>query len=124
MNTNGDGDDGDAAVGDGNDAQSSLDTDGSEDRCPSASSPLRSLPGVRFLRVLVSTNVESLIRLHGVKVFDLTVRLTHWTVGMRPYQWSPKLLSLDYLVGFLPGARIIVIKVSMAFNQHIFVQKL
>jgi hypothetical protein len=72
----------------------------------------------------VYTNVESLIRLHGVKVFDQTVRLTHWTVGMRPYQWSPKLLSLDYLVGFLPGARIIVIQVLMAFNQHISIQKL
>jgi hypothetical protein len=32
-------------------------------------------------------------------------------------------MSLDYLIGFLPGARIIAIKVLMAFNQHIFAQK-
>jgi hypothetical protein len=35
MDTNGDGDDGDVEVGDGYDAQSSLDPDGSDDRCPS-----------------------------------------------------------------------------------------
>jgi hypothetical protein len=38
MNTNADGD---AVIGDGDDAQSSLDPDGGEDRCPSASSPFR-----------------------------------------------------------------------------------
>jgi hypothetical protein len=70
MNTNGDEDDGDAVIGDGDDAQSSLDPNGGEDWCPSASPPSRSLPEVRFLRVLVSTNVGSLICLHGVKVFD------------------------------------------------------
>jgi hypothetical protein len=48
-NTNVDGDDGEAAIGVRDDAQSSLDSDGGEDRCPSASSPSRSLPGVRFL---------------------------------------------------------------------------
>jgi hypothetical protein len=52
MNTNGDGDDGDdgdIVFDDGDDAQSSLDPDGREDRCPSASSPSRSLSEVRFL---------------------------------------------------------------------------
>jgi hypothetical protein len=44
MNTNGDGDDGDTVVGDGDDAQSSLDPDGGKDQCPSASSSSRSLP--------------------------------------------------------------------------------
>jgi hypothetical protein len=38
MNTNGDRY---AAVGDGDDSQSSLDLDGGENRCPSASSPLQ-----------------------------------------------------------------------------------
>jgi hypothetical protein len=49
MITNGDEDDGDVVVDDGDDAQSSLDPDGGEDRCPSASSPSRSLPKVRFV---------------------------------------------------------------------------
>jgi hypothetical protein len=75
----------------------------------------------------VSTNVRSLIRLHGVKVFDQAARLTHGTTGLYKqfalYQWSPKLLSFHYLVGFLSGARIIVIKVLMDSNQHISVQK-
>jgi hypothetical protein len=35
--------DGDVVVGDGDDAQSSLDPDGGEDRCPSTSSPSKSL---------------------------------------------------------------------------------
>jgi hypothetical protein len=60
-----------------------LDPDGGEDEGHSASSQSRSLLEVRFLRVLVSTNVGYLIHLHGVKVFDKAVRLTH---GMdRPY---------------------------------------
>jgi hypothetical protein len=42
INTNGDGDDRDVVVGDGDDAQSSLDPDGGEYRCPSASSLSRS----------------------------------------------------------------------------------
>ena len=70
MDVNGDGDDGDAAVDDEDDAQASNDLRSGEDRCPSASSPSRSLPEVRFLRVLVSTNIRSQIRLHGVKLFD------------------------------------------------------
>jgi hypothetical protein len=49
MNINGDGDEGDASVGDGDDAQSSLDPVGGEDQCPSASSPSRFLSKVRFL---------------------------------------------------------------------------
>jgi hypothetical protein len=49
MNKIGDGDDGDVVFDDGDDAQSSLDPDGREDRCPSASSPSRSLSKVRFL---------------------------------------------------------------------------
>jgi hypothetical protein len=69
MNTNVGGNDGVATVGDGDDAQSSLDPDGCEDRCPFASSLSISFSEVRFLRVLVSTNVRSLICLHGVKVF-------------------------------------------------------
>jgi hypothetical protein len=67
MSTNGDGYDGDAVIDDGNDAQSSLHPEGGKDQCPSASSPSRSLPEVRFLQVIVSTKVESLIRLHWVK---------------------------------------------------------
>jgi hypothetical protein len=77
MNTNGDGDDG-AMIDDGDDTQSSFDPDGGEDQCPSTSSPSSSLLEVRFLQVLVSTNVGSLIRLHRVKVFDQV-----WPVG--PY---------------------------------------
>jgi hypothetical protein len=83
MNTNGDGDVGDAVVGDGDDAQSSLDPGSGEDRCPSAISPSRSLLEVRFLRVLVSRNVGSLICLHWVEVFDKEMCLTHGTTG--PY---------------------------------------
>jgi hypothetical protein len=78
MNTNGDGDE---VVGDVDDTQSSLDPDGGEDPCPSASSPSRSFSKVRFLRVLLSTNVEYLIRLYLMKVFDKVVRLTHATAG-------------------------------------------
>jgi hypothetical protein len=81
MNTNGDGDDEDVVVGDGNDAQSSLDPDCGECRCPSVSSPSRSLLELRFLRVLVSMNVGSLIRLYRVRVFDQAVHMTHGTRG-------------------------------------------
>jgi hypothetical protein len=42
---------------------------------------------------------------------------------LRPYQLTPKLLSLDYLIGFLPSARITTVKVLMVFNQHICAQK-
>jgi hypothetical protein len=62
MNLNdgdGDGDGGDAAVDDGDDAQIPKNPSSGEDRCPSARSPSRSLLEVRFLRVLVSTNVGS-----------------------------------------------------------------
>jgi hypothetical protein len=45
------------------------------------------------------------------------------TGGLLPYQWWPKLSSLDYSVGFLQGERIIAIKVLMAFNQHISAKK-
>jgi hypothetical protein len=46
----------------------------------------RSLPKVRFPRVLLSTNVEFLIRLHGVRVFDKAACLTHGTAA--PYGWA------------------------------------
>jgi hypothetical protein len=58
-----------------------LDHDGGEDWCPSASSPSRSLPEVRYLRVMAFANVRSLICLHGVKVFDQVERPTHGTAG-------------------------------------------
>jgi hypothetical protein len=68
----------------------------------------------------VSLNVGSQIRLHGVKVFDMEVWLTHGmtggTGGPWLYHWSPKLLSLGSLASFLPGSRIIVNKDLMAFN--------
>jgi hypothetical protein len=76
MNTNfGDdnGDDGDAAVNDGDDAQASKDfSGGGEDRCPSTSSSSR---------VLVSTNVKTMICLHGVKLFDEAVLMVHGMAG-------------------------------------------
>jgi hypothetical protein len=54
MNTN-DGDDvgdgGNVAVDDEDDFQSSKDSSGSEDRCPSANSPSRSLSEVRFFKL-------------------------------------------------------------------------
>jgi hypothetical protein len=93
-----------------------LDPDGGEYRCPSASSPSRSIPEVRFLRVLVSMNIGSLIR---VKVFDQAVSASHGTAGPRPYQCSPKLLSFGCLLGSPPGVRIKIINTSMASNQHI-----
>jgi hypothetical protein len=75
----------------------------------------------------VSLNVGSQIHLHGVKVFDMAMRLTHGmtggTGGSWPYHWSTKVLSLGSLAGFLRGSRIIVIKDLMAFNQYISVQK-
>jgi hypothetical protein len=47
-----DGDDGvDAANGDGDDAQASLDLSSGEDLCPSTSFPFKSLPEVGFLRL-------------------------------------------------------------------------
>ena len=49
MDVDGDGDAGDAAVDDEDDAQASNDPSSSEDRCPSTSFPSRSLPEVRFL---------------------------------------------------------------------------
>jgi hypothetical protein len=69
MNTNVGDDDGD----DGDDAQASKDfSGGGEDRCPSTSSSSR---------VLVSTNVETMICLHGVKLFDEAVLMVHGTAG-------------------------------------------
>jgi hypothetical protein len=63
-----------------------------------------------------------------VKVFDEAVRLTHGTAG--PYGRATavpvvaKASLLDYLLGFLPGARIIVINVLMVFNQNNSGQKM
>ena len=87
MDVDGDGDDGVAAVDDEDDAQASNDPSSSEDRRPSASSPSRSLPKVRFLRVSVSTNVGSQIRLHRVKLFDEAKAVPPGTGGQ--YGWAP-----------------------------------
>jgi hypothetical protein len=100
---------------DGDDAQTSTDPSGNDDRCPSDCFPSSSLPEVSFLRILVSLNVGSQIRLHGLRVFDQAVP--------RAYHWSPKHILLGSFAGFLPGARLIAIKDLMAFNQHISVQK-
>jgi hypothetical protein len=86
-NTNvGDGD-GDASVGDRDDAQSSKDSDGGEDWFAFASSSLRSLPEVRLLQVLVLMNVRSLIYPHRVKVFDEAMLMVHGMVGW--YRLAP-----------------------------------
>ena len=53
---------------------------------PSASSPSRSLPEVRFLRVVVSLNVGSQIHLRVVKLFDEAEAVPHGT-GVR-YGWA------------------------------------
>jgi hypothetical protein len=50
-----------------------------EKMMPYASSPSRSLPEVRFLRLLVSLNVESQIRLRVVKIFDESELVPHGT---------------------------------------------
>jgi hypothetical protein len=96
-----------------------------KDRCPSTSFPSRSPLGVRFLRVLLCTNVGSVFRLQGVKVFDKAVLMAHGTSGPydwpQPYQCSLKHLSPPFSMDSLLGARINVIKALMASNQHIFV---
>ena len=74
---NGDGDGDDA--GDDEDRCPSLqDLSGGGDGCPSASSPSRSLPEVRFRCFLGAMDVWLLIRSHGVKVFDET---DPWNTG-------------------------------------------
>ena len=124
MDVDGDGDDGDAAVDDEDDAQASNDPSSSEDRCPSASSPSRSLPEVRFLRVLVSTNVGSQILLHGVKLFDEAMSVAGGTAGR--YGRAPAvpmvvntaepLYLYVFSLAFLPSVWIIIWKALMASN--------
>jgi hypothetical protein len=63
-------DDGDVAVGGGDDAQSSKDLRSLEDSMPPCLSPSRSLPEVRFLRVLVSLDLRCLIHLHRARLFS------------------------------------------------------
>ena len=46
-----------------------------------ASSPYRSLPEVRFLRLLVSLYVVSPIRLHGAKLFEAEAPSRSYTVA-------------------------------------------
>jgi len=91
--------------GDGDD-----DVDDDKDRClglqdpssdgdgsPSASSPSRSLMEVRFRGVPVSLCLRSVIRLHGVEVFDEAdppIGGTGASYGWGPtYHWSLNLLS-------------------------------
>jgi hypothetical protein len=121
MNTNeGDG---------GDDAQAYKDPSGGEDQLPSASSLSRSLPLERFLRVLVSMNIRSLIYLQWMKVFDEAVSVVHGT--FRRYMRAsviPMLIKaykclmlIAFLVDFLQCAKINAIKALMASNQHIIV---
>jgi hypothetical protein len=117
-------DDRDAAVDHGDDAQASKDSDDGEDWCPSATSPSRSLPKVRFMEILVSMNVRYVIHLHGVKVFNEAVLTAYGT--SRRYEQALAILipikssDASFLDCFLGGSRIIIIKALMAFNQHIF----
>ena len=60
---------------------------------PSASSPSRSLPEVRFLRVVVSLNVGSQIRLRVVKLFDEAEAVPHGTGG-----WYGRALPIPTVV--------------------------
>jgi hypothetical protein len=75
---------------------------------PSASSPSESLPEVRFCKFLVSMCVGSLIRLHGVGVFDEAKPPTPDTVinTSGPYSYGCPLKSLVFVFAmvFLPGA--------------------
>jgi hypothetical protein len=75
------GDGGDKAVNDRDGAQASNNPSCGRKRCPYASFPSRSLPKVRFLRVLASLNVGSQICLYGVKVFDEAVSVAPGMVG-------------------------------------------
>jgi hypothetical protein len=90
----------DAAGGDGDDAQASLDLSDNDDRCPSASCPSRSLPEVRFLQFLVSTNFGSAICLHGVKLFEETKAVEGRTTApygwALPYQWTRSSLIASF----------------------------
>jgi hypothetical protein len=74
---------------------------------PSASSPFGSLPEVRFRKFLVSLCVGSLIRLHGVEVFDKAKPLTPNTATdmgrSRLYGCSLKSLVFAFSMVFLPG---------------------
>jgi hypothetical protein len=73
----------------------------------------------------VSTNVGSLFCLHGVKVFDEATLMAHCSAER--YEQAPvvsvlvKVSKPSWLVGILPGARIITIKDLMASNQHSFI---
>jgi hypothetical protein len=74
---------------------------------PSASFPSGSLPEVRFRKFLVSLCVGSLIRLHGVEVFDEAKPLTPNTAadmgGSCLYGCSLKSLVFAFSMVFLPG---------------------
>ena len=76
-----DGDDGDAAVDD-DDRCLGLHTRRRMKMDPSwASSPSRSLPKVRFLRLLVSLYVVSLIQLHGARLFEAAAPSRSYTAA-------------------------------------------
>jgi hypothetical protein len=74
---------------------------------PSVSSPSGSLPEVRFHKFLVSLWVGSLIRLHGVGVFDEVKPLIPDTVvdtgGLCPYGYMLKCLVFAFSMALLLG---------------------
>ena len=90
-----DGDGGDAAVADEDRCLSLPDLHRTKMDLPVDEFPLRSLPEVRFPRLLVSLYVVSPIQFHGAKLFEtaasmaaIRAQLYGRTKKVRPYSWS------------------------------------
>jgi hypothetical protein len=69
---------------------------------PSVSSPSGSLPEARFCKFLVSLCVGSLIRLHGVGVFDEAKPPTPDTDRLYPYECPLKISVASHRDGLPP----------------------
>jgi hypothetical protein len=72
---------------------------------------------------MLSTNVGTLIRLHGVKVFDRVVPPAHSMAGRYGWVLSIPVVAKTSVHGCLlgspQGARIDIFNALMASNQHI-----
>jgi hypothetical protein len=77
-----------------------------------------SISKVGFILVLVFMNVESPIRMHGVKYLTGPCQ-RHMIRPTQLYQCSPKLVSSRCLLGSPPDARINTINVLVVSNQNI-----
>jgi hypothetical protein len=94
---------------------------------PSASSPSKSLLQVRFHKFLVSLCAGSLIRLHGVELFDKakppTPDMGIDTSRSCPYVCLSKSLVFAFSMALLQGACINIQYTSVASDLHFILQK-